>query len=164
MTSKHPMTWILVADGKQAQVYVRARVERQMPPPFEQNISHEPVPVMGMRWEAESVNQYQLGRDATGMVFSSSGSARHMAEPHIDAHEEVKHHFALTIAKALGEARAKKQFEHLVLVAPPKMLGDIRKHLDQHVLATVVAELPKELTHVDGETLLDHLQHLYALD
>jgi protein required for attachment to host cells len=114
--------------------------------------------VAGMRWEAESTDQYQVGRNATGMVFGSAGSARHMAEPHVDAREEVKQHLAVVIARALDAAKTQKRFNRLVLVAPPKMLGEIKKHLSKAVLKAVVAELPKELTHYDGAELLEHLQ------
>jgi protein required for attachment to host cells len=156
--AKHAVTWILVADGKQAQVYVRERVERRMPPSFAESISHEPMPVADMCWEAESADQYQVGRNATGMVFSSGGSARHMSEPHMDARAEVKQHLAVLVAGELDMAKAQKRFDRLVLVAPPKMLGEIKKHLGKAVLKSVVAELPKELTHYEGAELLEHLQ------
>jgi hypothetical protein len=105
MIKKHPITWILVADGRQAQVYTRECVERRMPPSFAESISYEPVLVAGMRWEAESTDQYQVGRNATGMVFGSSGSVRHMTEPHMDAREEVKQHLAVVVAEALDAAK-----------------------------------------------------------
>jgi protein required for attachment to host cells len=158
MTRNHPITWILVADGKQAQVYTREPVERRIPPSFAESVTHEPMPIAGMRWKAESPSNYEVGRNATGMVFESSGGARHMAEPHVDAREEVKQHLAAVVAEALGAAKAAKQFDRLVLVAPPKMLGEIKKHLGKAVQKSVVAELPKELTHYEGETLLEHLQ------
>ncbi len=98
---KPPVTWILVADSRQAQVYTRSRVEKLMPLPgnskrnqFSEIIAHEPVPVLGMKWEAESADQYKVGRNATGMVFESASSARSMSEPHMDAREEIKFHFA----------------------------------------------------------------------
>src|SRR5688572_8855450 len=89
--AKPPVTWILVADSKQAQIYTRQKVETQRPiignskhNQFEEIVTHEPVPVPDMKWEAESADSYEMGRNATGMVFQSSGTARHMSEPHMD--------------------------------------------------------------------------------
>src|SRR5689334_23195051 len=88
---KPPVTWILVADSRQAQVYTRQKVEKLVPlagnsrrNQFEEVIAHAPVAVAGMKWEAESVDQYEVGRNATGMVFESASSARSMSEPHLD--------------------------------------------------------------------------------
>lgn len=159
-----PITWILVADGRQAQVYIREKVEKLVPlaSPSKRNlfaeaIAREPVPVPGMRWEAEPVEHYQVGRNATGMVFESASSARHMAEPHIDARQEVKDHFARTIAERLNRAKLDKLYDRLVLIAPPKMLGEIKKYLEKRVLKQIVAEMPKDLTYFDAESLAEHL-------
>jgi protein required for attachment to host cells len=37
-------------------------------------------------------------------------------------------------------------FEHLVIVAPPQVLGEMRKQLHQEVATKVVAEIDKTLT------------------
>ena len=131
-----------------------------MPPSFAEIVAYEPVPVAGMRWEAESADQYEVGRNATGMVFQSSGSARHMSEPHMDVREEIKVHFAKAVAKQLNQAREKKAFDRLVLIAPAKMLGEIKKQLDEKVLVRIVAEMPKDLTHYEGRALAEHLESI----
>ncbi len=161
-------TWILVADGKQAQMYAHEKVEHVMAltgnatrGPSKVVAIREPVPVEGAKWKAEHVKQYQIGRNATGMVFGSSGSARHMSEPHIDARDEVKIHFARMLAEQLNALQSKKSFARLVLIAPPKMLGEIKKHLSKPTLQSVIAELPKELTDCNGHTLAEHLQGVF---
>ena len=159
MTKKNIITWILVADARRAQVYIRERVERLGL--SSRGATHKLVAVAGMRWKAESVHEYEVGRNAIGMVFQSVGNARHMAEPHIDVREEVKLHFAKAIATNLNAAKEKKQFDCLVLVAPPKMLREIKDHLDKDVQKTVVAELPKELTHYNGDALYEHLHDIF---
>lgn len=162
---KPPVTWILVADSRQAQVYTRQRVEKLVPlagnsrrNQFSEIIAHEPVPVAGMKWEAESADQYETGRDRLGRVQESANPARHMSEPHIDIHEEIRDHFAKTITGYINRAKTEKLFDRLVLVAAPKMLGELKKHLDAKVIKCVVAEMPKDLTHYEGEELLQHLK------
>lgn len=164
---KPPVTWILVADGRKAEIYTRQKMEKHIPLAgnfrrnhFEEIITHGPVPVPGMKWQAESVDQYEIGRNATGMVFESASSARHMSEPHMDVHEEIKQHFAKTIAGQLNQAQAEKVFDKLVLIAPAKMLGEIKKHLDKRVLKSIAAEMPKDLTHYNGQTLAEHLESI----
>ena len=64
--AKPPVTWILVADSRQAQGYTRHAVEKLVPLAgnsrrgrFEEVIAHAPVPVDGMRWKAESPGEYE---------------------------------------------------------------------------------------------------------
>lgn len=163
--AKSPITWILVADSKQAQVYTRERMEKYIPLPgnsrrsqFSEVITHEPVLVPGMKWQAESTDQYEIGRNKTGMVFQSAGGSRSMSAPHMDVHEEIRNNFAKTIAGHVNRALAEKAFDRLVLVASPKMLGEIKKHLDAKTLKSIAAEMPKDLTHYEGEDLLQHLR------
>lgn len=165
--AKPPITWILVADGRQAQVYTRQKIEKLIPVTgnskrnqFTEVISREPVPVPGMKWEAESAEQYQVEKNATGMVFESASSARHMAEPRTNVHEEIKDHFAKTIAEQLNRAKAQKAFDRLVLIAPAKMLGEIKKQLDESVLQKLVMEMSKDLTHYNAEELASHLERI----
>jgi protein required for attachment to host cells len=162
---KPPITWILVADSRQAQVYTRNRVEKLIPlagnsrrNQFEEIISHEPLPVPGMKWQAESADGYEIGRNKTGMVFESASNARSMSAPHMDVRDEIRNHFARMVADHISQAKAAKSFDRLVLVAAPKMLGEIKKHLDAKTLKSVAAEMPKDLTHYEGEELLQHLR------
>ena len=167
LIARPPITWILVADGRQAQVYTRRKIEKLMPLAnnsrrnrFEEIIAHAPAPVFGMHWEAESEDIYDIERGQVGRVQESANSARHMAEPRLDVHEEIKHHFARTVAEKINKAQEKESFDRLVLVAPAKMMGVIKKHLKGKTLKKVVAELPKDLTHYDGEALAHHLEDI----
>ncbi len=163
--NKTPVTWILVADGKQAQIYAREMREKRIPigggakhRHYDESFVQDLVEVPDMAWQAESPTIYEAGRDRLGRVFESGNSAHHMSEPRMGIHEEIKQHFMKMIADRLNEARAKKMFDRLVLVAPARMLGELKDHLDKTVLKAVAAELPKDLTRCDNGTLLHHLQ------
>ncbi|HEU5046523.1 MAG TPA: host attachment protein [Rickettsiales bacterium] len=162
-----PITWFLVADGKTAQTYTYSQVEKRIPCSGNSKHSHYAesreqvlVPVAGMKLEATSAAEYETGNDRLERVFESHGTAHHMAEPHIDLHEEIRQHFLETIASKLTAAKSEKSFDRLVLIAPGEILGGIKKHLTDDVLKSVVAELPKDYTKCDEETLLQHLQQL----
>jgi protein required for attachment to host cells len=51
----------------------------------------------------------------------------------------------VTIAKRLYEMGHAHQYQALVVVAPPKMLGDLRAALHPEVTQRIVAEVPKDL-------------------
>jgi protein required for attachment to host cells len=51
------------------------------------------------------------------------------------------------------KARVEQRFDELVLVAPPKFLGALRKELDKEVERLVTDELPKDLSWFSGRDL-----------
>lgn len=53
--------------------------------------------------------------------------------------------FAREVGRYLDRARLDHRFDQLVLVAPPKFLGALRKELDKEVEKLVTDELPKDL-------------------
>ncbi len=161
--AKNPVTWFLVADGAGAQVYVRRRIKTRIPKGnrhYEEKYEEELVPVAGMTWRAHSSEEYEMGGDVLGRVFQSVGSAHHMIEPKTDIRKELKLRFMRSIAETLQEAHRKKSFHRLVLIAPPKLLGELKKQLDGSILALVVAELPKEVTHFSGQRLAAQLEEI----
>jgi|CXWL01.1.fsa_nt_gi protein required for attachment to host cells len=158
------VTWVLVADGRRAQVYERKILEKRIPiggsegqTHYKESLLHELLPVDGMAWEAESQEIYETGRNATGMVFESASSARSMSEPHVDVRKKIKSHLVEDIARKLNEATAKKEFTDIVLVAPDRILGELKKHLNADAKKAIVAELPKDFTHYKGDDLVKHL-------
>jgi protein required for attachment to host cells len=50
------------------------------------------------------------------------------------------------IAEALYQMEHAHEFDELVVVAPPKMLGDLRAALHPEVTQCIVAEVAKDLT------------------
>jgi len=88
--------------------------------------------------------------DSAGRVSSpvSGGGAM----PSADAHEVEEQRFAAETALELSRAALAGEFENLVLVAPPKMLGQLRKTLHQEVQKKTLREIAKDVTgHPVGE-------------
>ncbi len=161
---KPPVVWFLVADGGSAQVYVRERREAVIPLPgnakhhhYEERMERELVPVREAYWEAEMINDYEYGNDRLGRVFESANPARHINTPHLDIHEDLKFRFMHTLAIQLNKAQQQRAFDSLVLIAPPKLLGELKKHLDSQVLDLVIAELPKDLVRYKGHDLTERV-------
>lgn len=164
---RKPITWILVTDSKEGRVYSYAQMEKRVPLPgnalhhhYLESVETELVPVPSQRWWAERPEDFEIGRDAVGMVYESVGKARHMNEPHQDIHRAIREHLMQKIATHLNVAHERDLFQKLVLVAPPSCLGLLRKHLNTQTKKAVVQEVHKELAGCSGEALRTHLWNI----
>ncbi len=161
---RSPTLWILVADAKQAQIYVPRFVTHHIPLSGNgmhrhmiDRREHELEPLLESPLSAESKSDYDAGRNQTGMVFESFSSARHMSSPHVDLREEIKDHFAHKIANFLAHPERFAAFDQLIIVAPPKMLGKIDGCLSEKIRHKIKQKLAKELTKESPKSLAEHL-------
>jgi protein required for attachment to host cells len=67
-------------------------------------------------------------------------------EPQVGAVEHGNELFAKRVGDYLDQARQDNRYDQLVLVAPPKFLGTLRKELHKEVEKLVADELPKDLS------------------
>ena len=65
-----------------------------------------------------------------------------------DFHQLEKERFAHETADMLKRWALRNDFEQLVVVAPPKTLGELRKHYHKEVEKRLVGEIPKDLTNM----------------
>jgi protein required for attachment to host cells len=77
-----------------------------------------------------------------GGQFASSGGT--MTET--DFHQLEEDRFAAQTAELLKERALRDEFEALIIVAPPKTLGELRKHYHKTVSERLLGELDKDLT------------------
>ena len=98
-----------------------------------------------------------LGRDRPSRVKESANPSRHAVEPRHDLHEAAKEDFVRQVAVAAGSEYSEGNFKELVLVAPPRVLGELRASLDKTLAKSVVKELQKDLTKVEDHELKSHL-------
>lgn len=83
--------------------------------------------------------------DAPGRAFSSVGSGRSAFE-NTDFHELEETRFAVETAALLKRGAMDGDYEKLIVIAPPKTLGELRKHYHKEVANRLLAEIPKDLT------------------
>lgn len=126
-------TWVLVADGEKALFLCNEggaldprlsvmRIEEQDNPRQKDQVSDRP----GRRPDA------------------SLGQRSAMEEA--DWHQLAKDRFAAEMSAILSRMVGRSHIGRMVIVAPPRSLGELREHLDEAVLKTLVAEIPKTLT------------------
>jgi protein required for attachment to host cells len=88
---------------------------------------------------------HEQGTDRPGRKHGTDGNAR-SAVGDTDWHQLAEERFATEVAETLYQMEHAHKFEDLVIVAPPKMLGDLRAAFHPEVTQCIVAEVPKDLT------------------
>lgn len=89
--------------------------------------------------------------DEPGRAFSSVSSGRSAYEE-TDFHQLEEDRFAAETAELLRKRALQNDFESLIIIAPPKTLGELRKHYHKEVEKRLTGEIAKDLTgHPVGE-------------
>ena len=149
---KKKITYILIADGARARLYMNEGVGKGV------------QPVSGATHQSHvPAHNRDLVTDKPGRSFSSVGTGRSAMDPATDWIKLEKHRFAREMAKVLDAAASNKAFDRLILVAPPATLGDLRTELSDHTRKLVSAELPKDLTRHAEQELPQHLSDVLAV-
>lgn len=144
---KQTKTWILIANKENARI-----VENDGPgkgvyqPP---NKTHSALTSEGFR-------------DKLGRAFQSNDSGRSGLEPH-KGHSPSSNLFAVELITGLVEAKRAKEFDRLIICAPPNMLGDVRGLMPDDLQSLIIAELPKDLTHIATDKLSKHFEKFLAV-
>lgn len=139
---KAKITWILVADG------AHARIVRQT-----EAKAGGRGPVDDLVFEIDHKQLGEIMSDRPGRSFASEGARRSAMEYHSDAVLAQKTRFAETLLEELAQRHAAGEFERLVIVAEPRMLGVIRQKLSPTLHQTVIAEIAKDLTKLPRQEL-----------
>jgi protein required for attachment to host cells len=142
--SKQTITWIIIADGEHARIVVA-----------EQGRSH--VTLRDFLSPTVHESSHDLGAERPGRTQESATAARHAIQPRSDPHEQAKHAFAKEVAMALNKASVNNEFDHLVLVAQPRVAASLRAGLGEAAQRKIVGRLEKDLTKVPDRELARHL-------
>lgn len=125
--------WIMVADGEKAL--------------FLKNVGDSKFPNLEVVREMEQDNPptREQGSDSPGRYNDGVSPHRSSVED-TDWHRLGKERFADEIADQLYKLAHGGEFNEIILVAPPMVLGTMRKKLHKEVEDKVTAEIPKTLT------------------
>lgn len=98
------------------------------------------------KWEHRLAADHALKSGPPGRTFSSHDQGmRRSSYEETDLHAEAEADFAHNLAEFLEAQFAAKTIQELVLVAPPRTLGEVRKHLRPHMSKMIKAEIDKDL-------------------
>jgi protein required for attachment to host cells len=127
-------TVVVVADGKKM-LFFRNEGDAEYPK----------LEVEGKR-EQEDLPDRDLKTDDAGRTFDASGGAGRSAYEEVDFHQLEEDRFAHETADMLKKRALRNEFEQLIIVAPPRTLGELRKHYHKEVQKRLAGEIAKDLT------------------
>lgn len=138
-------TWFLVADGRRARVFSEAR--------------------RGAELEVE--DSFDIGpdelydpQDRPPRSFDRAGAGRHAMDKGRSLHEQEEHNFLRRVATRIADAEKHNQFDHLVVAAPPRALGQLRELLPHAAQQRIVAETAKDLIDEPTQKLRERLAEM----
>jgi protein required for attachment to host cells len=130
----HNGAWVLVGDGRRAL--------------FLEN--HGDPDLLDLRVIEARIDENpptrEQGSDAPGRAFLAVGKGGRSAVEPTDWHELEKEHFAREVATRVNKAAESGEMNEIVIVAPPRVLGELRKQLSPKAQSKVRGELDKDLT------------------
>lgn len=140
--------WILVADG------ARALLMRNDGSPL------KPKFTLLRRYEQVNPATREQGTDRPGRTNDAGTHKSAMEET--DWHQLAEDRFVHDIADVLSAAYHRREFDALIIAAPPAALGEMRKALTDQIRLSIVSEINKDLTHLPvpelEESILKHLE------
>jgi protein required for attachment to host cells len=139
---KRERIWVLVADSSRARILrspeLRATDDRHF---------------ADLVLESEHKPAREIMADKPGRSIRSVGARRSAMEYRSDPVRLQTEQFAGVLAGQLEHRLAAGEFDRIVIVAEPRMLGAIRRKLPQQLAATVAAEVAKDLTKLPMDEL-----------
>jgi protein required for attachment to host cells len=130
----HNGAWVLIGDGRRALFFS----------------NHGDAELLDLRVVETRVDENpptrEQGSDAPGRAYASAGSSARSSMANVDWHELEEERFARAMADRINLAAESGELKEIVIVAPPKTLGEIRKDLSVKAQGKVAGELHKDLT------------------
>ena len=127
-------SFVVVADGKKML--------------FFRNEGDSQFPKLEVERKRETTDAYDRDQktDLAGQAPSGSSGAGYSSYGEVDIHQREEERFAAETAEMLRKRALRNDFESLIIVAPPKTLGELRKHYHKEVEKRLAGEVAKDLT------------------
>ena len=127
---------VLVADGRKML--------------FFRNEGDATYPKLEVESHREDVNpdHHEQATDTAGRAAVPAGVGGGGSMEEVDFHQQEEDRFAAKAAEMLNKRTLANQIEKLIVVAPPRTLGELRKHYHKEVESRIAGEIPKDLTNM----------------
>jgi len=143
--------WVLVANQAEARIYSADRIPGNLT--LVETLIHE----------EGAAHARDLTSDAPGRVHDRMGSTRHSMESDTGVKEEGRRRFVKEMVGRLESAHFHGDFDRLVLLAAPAVLGVIRKTLTSKLIKAVIKEIPKDVIGQNLDKIQVQLRRSFAL-
>lgn len=127
------VTWVALADGAKALILLNEGTDAK------------PLLKVVSKSELENPPTHEQGADRPGRM-PDTGAGQRSTLDETDWHEYEEARFVRELSARLSRAARAGRFNRLVLVAPPKVLGELRDALEPAATERVIAEVAKDLT------------------
>ena len=138
--------WVVVCDGAKALVLENAG-SRMHP-----NLTTRQV------FEQPDLSDRELSADKPGRAISSVGDMRSAMEQ-VDRHEQEEQRFLKNVAAHLDRAVLAGDTPSLIVVAPARAIGILRRAFTSHVRQAIRAEVEKDFVKLPVKEIERHLCH-----
>ena len=136
--------WVVVCDGAKALILENAG--DGMHPNLKTKEVHEQA----------DAKTHEQGTDAPGRSVNSVG-ARRSAMEQTDWHEQEEQRFLAKLAARLDKAVLAGETRSLIVVAPPRAIGVLRRQYSAHIRQALKAEVEKDYVRMPVADIARHL-------
>lgn len=133
---------ITVADSKHARFYKASGLKIK-----------EPIGMI----RAQSLKIAHERQELRTGFYHRSSTPSHFFDPHTEAKDIERHEFSKELVKHLHNLFHQDHYKEIIIVAEPKVLGEIRKNLTTELKSLVTKEIPKDLVHSTHEEIEENV-------
>lgn len=136
--------WVVVCDGAKALVL--------------QNAGNRKTPSLKTKevYEQDDPKTSDIGTDKPGRSFNSMSNGRSAMEQ-TDWHDQSEQRFLAKLAVRLDKAILGGEMPSLIVVAPPRAIGVLRKEFSKHVRQAITGEVEKDYVKMPIDEITRHL-------
>lgn len=139
---------VVVADGRKMLLFKNEGDEAY---PKLEVVDHEEKPVPARE---------DYATDEPGTMHDyGAGMNQRSGYEETDFHQLEEDRFAGDVADMLKKRALKNEFSKLIVVAPPRALGELRKHYHKEVEARLLGEIAKDLTNRPTDEIENIIQN-----
>lgn len=144
--ARKKVSWILVADGKEARIYGNDGPGKGLYRATDRDFRIE-LPE----------KTHDIMSDREGRAINPGSHSPQTISPRTDPRDHLAAEFLHNVAAELDAAGDAGLFDRLILIAPPKALGVLRAALGKHTAALVTKDLDKDFVHMPQRNLEQRL-------
>lgn len=152
---KHPIVWLLVANGNSAFIYDFSNRENLD--------SLEASLIKSFDDPDAKLHSADLGSDESGR-YKSKGARSSPYAPDTSLHDAEVLNFAHEINDFLTKEHKQNKYQQLVICAEPHFLGILEKHLSKQAKDSIKKHIQKDyipLINTSFKSFIEHLKEIY---
>jgi len=135
-------TWVVVAESSRAKI-------------FEVEVNESQQSLKELKGFSNSISRNHKSQLSGNKTKESRHSRLTSTHDLHNNHERTE--FARSLGQHLNSARTKGEFKQLILMSPPKFLGDLRKNLGHETNKFVISAVDKNLVRHNVKEIQAHM-------